>query len=143
MRTRARTESWVPLACVGASRYEVSNRAEGTYGVRNARTGLVLRAKVSGTSPYPEVSLVCDDGRLRTFTVHGLVMAAHAPGPRPVGRDGRPFEILHGPRGPLRAWFPEDLRYGTAAENLRDRWGRWHRWSRTVRAARRAWAGSR
>jgi hypothetical protein len=143
VRTRARTESWAPLACVGASRYEVSDRAEGTYGVRNARTGQVLRAKVSGTSPYPEVSLVCDDGRLRTFTVHGLVMAAHA-GPRPVGRDGRPAEILHDQRrGPLRAWFPEDLRYGTAEENLRDRWGRWHRWSRTVRAARRAWSRSR
>jgi hypothetical protein len=127
---------------VGASRYEVSNRAEGTYGVRNAQTGQVLRAKVSGTSPYPEVSLVCDDGRLRTFTVHGLVMAGHA-GERPVGRDGRPAEILHGRMGSQCAWYPENLRYGTAEENLRDRWGRFRRWSRTVRAARRAWAGSR
>jgi hypothetical protein len=134
-----RVESWGSAACVGASRYEVSDKAEGIYGVRNAETGEPRKAKVSGTSPYPEVTLVCDDGRDRTFTVHGLVMAVHAPGPRPVGKDGRPFEILHGPLGPQRAWYPEDLRYGTVEENLRDRWGRFRRWSRTVRAARRAW----
>jgi hypothetical protein len=138
-----RVESWAPLACVGASRYEVSNRAAGTYGVRNTETGQLLRAKVSGTSPYPEITLLCDDGRRRTFTVHGLVMSAHAPEQRPVDKDGRPFEILHGPLGPLRAWYPEDLHYGTTEENLRDRWGRFRRWSRTVRAARRAWTGSR
>jgi hypothetical protein len=138
VRTRARVESWGSAACVNASRYEVSDKG----GVRNVQTGQLLRAKVSGKSPYPELSLVCDDGRDRTFTVHGLVMAVHA-GPRPVGKDGRPFEILHGDMGPECAWWPENLRYGTAAENLRDRWGRWHRWSRTVRAARRAWSRSR
>jgi hypothetical protein len=138
-----RAEEWASLACVGASRYEVSNRAEGAYGVRNRETGQLRRAHVSGRSPYPKITLVCDDGRPRTFTVHGLVMAAHA-GERPVGRDGRPAEILHDQRrGPRRAWYPEDLRYGTTEENLRDRWGRFHRWSRTVRAARRAWTGSR
>jgi hypothetical protein len=129
-----RVESWASLACVGASRYEVSDK--GT--VRNIETGQLLRAKVSGTSPYPELTLVCDDGRDRTFTVHGLVMAAHV-GPRPVGKDGRLAEILHGPLGPECAWWPENLRYGTAEENLRDRWGRFRRWSRTVNAARRAW----
>jgi hypothetical protein len=142
VRTRTRTESWASLACVGASRYEVSNRAEGWYGVRNVQTGELNRAHVSGTSPYPKITLVCDDGRPRTFDIHVLVMAAHDR-PRPVGRDGRPAEILHGPRGPLRAWYPEDVRYGSTEENLRDRWGRFRRWSRTVRAARRAWAGSR
>jgi hypothetical protein len=134
-----RVESWASLACVGASRYEVSDKG----GIRNIGTGQLLRAKVSGTSPYPEIGLVCDDGRRRTFTVHGLVMAAHAPGRRPVGKDGRPFEILHGDMGPECAWYPENLRYGTVEENLRDRWGRFRRWSRTVRAARRAWTGSR
>ena len=53
-------------------------------------------------------------GHGRTYQVHSLVAEAFI-GPRPAGND-----VRHGPQGRL-VNTPENLCYGTRAENLRDR----------------------
>lgn len=102
-----RPEVW--KAIPGFSKYEASDLGQ----VRNVSTGKLLAARV-GTHGYLEVKPYDDGGKRQTRTVHGLVLLTFA-GPCPAGQ-----ETLHGPGGPLDNRWPENLRYGSKAENHAD-----------------------
>ena len=74
--------------------------------------GRVLKATVSGKSPYPKVTLYDDAGKAATFHVHSLVLLVYV-GECPDGQ-----EALHGNDDPLDNRWPENLAYGTHPENV-------------------------
>ena len=122
--TLTRAETWATPA--GFSRYSVSDQGR----VRNVVTGNLLTPTLGDRGYWRISNLRADDGRVVTRHVHTLVMLAHV-GERPVGPDGKPLEICHGPLGKLVNWWPENLRYDTAEANRWDRWGKPRsRWSR-------------
>jgi hypothetical protein len=98
-----RPETWKPLPKWEA-RFEVSDkgrvRVRGGARVALWDDGKYLRVKIGRTPRH----------------VHRLVLETFA-GACPPG-----MESLHGPAGRLVNWWPENLRWGTHAENEADKW---------------------
>jgi hypothetical protein len=148
-------ERWLPV--VGYENYEVSDignvRSLDRVVPSRNRWGPylhVVRGRLLKQSPvtggYPAVTL-CQEGRESTRRVYRLVLEAFA-GPCPPG-----MQALHGPHGKLDSRWPENLRWGTPAENAADklRDGTWQgaerngqaklRWADVIEIRRRAAAG--
>lgn len=125
-----RTETWAPVP--GFSGYEASDNSvwqleEGRVvqvsgGIRSVdRTvagrhlkGAMLTGRLN-SSGYVIVNVTDDAGVKRTMLAHKLILSAH------VGEPGEGQETLHDPaKGPLWCRVPEDMRYGTRAENMAD-----------------------
>lgn len=100
-----RPEKWAPLP--GASKYEVSDQGQ----VR--RDGHVLAQSVK--NGYLQVKYTDDNNVRQSKTTHKLVLRAHA------GEPERGQESCHGEYGQLCNWYPENLRWGTKAENEADK----------------------
>lgn len=49
----------------------------------SARSGILMKTKISGTTPYPELKVTDDSGTPRTMGVHVLVLLAHRGQPKP------------------------------------------------------------
>ena len=113
-------QRWLPV--VGYEGwYEVSDRGQVRSVDRYVQAGQIVRLYRSRVLPgtvthkgYYEVSL-SRDGRKRPFKVCRLVLLAFA-GPPPLGQ-----EACHGPGGSLDDRWPENLRWDTHEENMRDR----------------------
>jgi hypothetical protein len=125
-----RTEEWKTWP--GFSAYQVSHRScwtrgeDGTVyllagGVRSVdrtgrdgrfREGAPMKTNV-GSSGYPQLNLVRDDGKVCPVRVHVAVLAAHA-GPCPPG-----MESSHLNDTPLDARWPENLAYEDKPTNER------------------------
>lgn len=120
MECSERTETWRPIAG-WQGWYEVSDLGQvrsldrwfiNAVGARRFYPGRVLAPVRDG--PYLVVTLSRPGERLRE-AVHVLVLTA-------FDRPRRPGEqCRHGPRGPLSNCWPEDLCWGTNAENAADR----------------------
>ena len=112
------SELWQPV--VGwEGLYEVSNqgRVRSLDRVcRNGkkRKGQLLAGCISQDGYYWTFGL-CRNGKSKCRTAHSLVAEAFL-GPRPEG-----CYILHGEKGSLNN-TPENLRYGTPLENMRDKY---------------------
>lgn len=113
-------ESWLPVVD-WTGYYEVSDKGrvrsvdreiESRPGVIQRFRGQILRP-CKDAKGYDRVML-CRKGFQRSFTVHTLVAAAFL-GPRPPGH-----VIRHGPLG-KEDNTPENLRYRTSRQNVRDR----------------------
>jgi hypothetical protein len=75
----------------------------------------VMLAMRPGTRGYLVTNLLDDEGQRKTREVHSLVMLAHV-GNRPRGQ-----QVRHGKGGKLDNRWPENLCYGTPAENEADK----------------------
>lgn len=108
-------ERWLPVRSY-EGRYMVSSRGNVLSLPRVTRTGLRGGGPLKPVlnNGYFGVSL-CRDGRVERRNVHVLVLEAFDP-PRPNG-----FEALHGAGGSLDNRWPENLRWGTPAENAADK----------------------
>lgn len=108
-------ERWLPVLGY-EDRYMVSSRGNVLSLPREVHVGRWRGGPLKLTlgTGYPSVSL-SRDGHVESRNVHVLVLEAFD-GPRPAG-----CEALHGPGGPLDNRWPENLRWGTPAENAGDR----------------------
>lgn len=125
-----RTEKWKPVP--GFSGYEASDNSvwqldvdrpvQVTGGIRSIdrvsggrhRRGVLLAGRLN-SSGYVLINMTDDAGNKRTMLAHLVILLAHV-GERPRGQ-----ETLHDPaRGPLWCRVPEDMHYGTRAENVDD-----------------------
>jgi hypothetical protein len=125
-----RTETWKPPQ--DFSSYEASDNTvwqldgdrlvQVSGGIRSVdRTvagrslkGTLLTGRLN-SSGYVLVNMTDDQGVKRTMLAHKVILLAHCGEPE----DGQ--ESLHDPkRGPLWCRIPEDLRYGSRAENIAD-----------------------
>jgi hypothetical protein len=77
--------------------------------------GKLLVQTVAGSGAYYTVHL-WRDGKGYTCAVHVLVCLAFE-GACPPGQ-----MVRHGAEGPLVNWWPENLRYGTPAQNMADQY---------------------
>lgn len=102
-----RTETWKPIPRFG--RYEASDLGR----IRNSK-GLVMKARLSNRG-YPQLDLTDDEGRVRTVTVHTMVLLAFA-GPCPDG-----MEAKHANDVSEDNRWPENLSWGTHSENEKDK----------------------
>lgn len=76
--------------------------------------GTLLAGRLN-SSGYTLINMTDDEGNKRTMLAHKVILLAHCGEPEP----GQ--ESLHNPeRGPLWCRVPEDLRWGTRAENIAD-----------------------
>lgn len=112
-----RSETWLPVADFPG--YQVSDLGRvasldryvrDCNGRLTHRQGRILKAQLDG-SGYQQVTL---PGHRLQF-VHHLVLKAFA-GPRPDG-----MECLHGPGGKTDNRWPENIKWGTKAENEADK----------------------
>jgi hypothetical protein len=112
-----RIESWRPYPG-WEGWYEVSDKGQirsvdrfvvSRIGHRRRFPGQVLTGRGRG-SRYHRVRL-CRGGEVTEKFAHVMVLETFA-GPCPAGQEAR-----HGPRGPLANWWPEDLCWGTHADN--------------------------
>lgn len=91
------------------SRYQVSDK--GRFRRDDGRT-IAVRPQNRG---YMQADLTADAGKRVTVSAHRAVLLAFAPPPKP--RE----ETRHGIYGPQVNWYPENLRWGTKAENAADK----------------------
>jgi NUMOD4 motif len=115
----ARPEFWRPVPD-WEGWYEASDqgRARSMDRIVARRDGRLLQISGKILTPwlrgcYPSVTLARPGGQVTVY-VHSLVLAAFDRAPLP-GEEAR-----HGPRGPAFNWWPEDLCWGTSAENTAD-----------------------
>ena len=110
-----RTAEWKTIP--GFSAYEASHRGKMRSVDRTGRDGRFrkgaeMKTRI-GSSGYPQVNLVRDDGAVRTVAVHVAVLLAHA-GPCPPG-----MEASHANDDPLDNRWPENLAWETKPQNER------------------------
>lgn len=115
----SRPETWKPVGPpFSLHRYEVSDmgRVRSLDRIVNGRSyrGRILSATPNNDG-YMKLKLTRDDGAQIMHTVHRLVLAAFA-GPCPPD-----METLHGPGGKEDNRWPENIRWGTKAENAADK----------------------
>lgn len=104
-------EEWRPV--VGQSDYLVSN--QGRVASIKGRQPKILRPYLNGRASYPYPSVTLHQDRHKQIrTVHILVAEAFI-GPRPEGQ-----EVRHINGDPMDA-RASNIRYGTHADNMRDR----------------------
>jgi len=115
MSADSSAERWLPVTDYEDC-YMVSNRGNVLSLPRKAHVGRWRGGPLKPTlnGGYLRVSL-SKGGQVTLRTVHSLVLEAFDP-PRPTGCEG-----LHGPGGTLDNRWPENLRWGTPAENAADR----------------------
>lgn len=118
-------QNWKPVAEMDGctfSAYQASDRGQYRT-VDRIVNGRRLRAQVLATTPsddgYVRLNLSCDNrqcpkrGR-HSFTAHRITLTTFA-GPCPPG-----METCHGPGGRADNRWPENIRWGTKAENTED-----------------------
>jgi hypothetical protein len=114
---------WKPIP--GAPGYEASHRGKYRSVDRESAGGRKLRGKElsqrlgnqvrDGGTQYMIGDVRREDGSKWTDTVHSFVLRAHDRAPEPGE------ECCHGPGGPLDNRWPENIRWGTKAENEADK----------------------
>ncbi len=113
-----RPETWKSMAPLGLSSYEVSDKGRVRSIDRKVRgrqvKGQLLRCPVSNRG-YPRVNLTDDHGRQVTRNVHSVELTTFD-GPGPRGHEAR-----HLNDNPLDNWWPENLAWGTPAQNAADK----------------------
>lgn len=96
--------------------YEVSNhgsvRSIARWTIKGVRGGKLLEPYLRPDSYYEVYLYDGNTGRRRNARVHHLVLEAFV-GPRPEGQ-----EALHGPGGKLDNHWPENISWGTRAQNM-------------------------
>jgi hypothetical protein len=136
-------ETWKPIPGFGS--YEAGDRGhirsvDRVLADGRRRKGVVLKTRVSNRG-YVLVNLRDDGGVVRTCTVHTLQLLAFA-GPCPPGQETRHLNDV-----PTDNFWPENICYGTPAENAADKIRNAPpprpRWSQRVTATLRSWLRGR
>jgi hypothetical protein len=111
-----RSEQWAPVP--DWSRYLWSDKGR----VRISVNGKIMKTRTLN-SGYEAVNVIRDsDGKQVTVTVHSMVLLAHHPAFRGLGRFPDGLETRHNPAtGPLFNAYPEGLWPGTKAQNAADK----------------------
>ena len=111
-------DEWKPVP--GARYYEASHRGQvrsvdRVIGGKRLK-GVVLKTRLNNSDPPYKITNIRDDaGEVVTVTVHSAVLRAHDREPEPGE------ECCHGPGGAQDNRFPENIRWGTRAENEADK----------------------